>query len=390
MSLVRRLRRAVGDTARAIPLAREASARVARRKYAQRVHRFLVEKSGIADPRPDGVLYEAAGALPSEHVVAPLAVEVFTQAIPRRHRGQVNLAGDRPFTRDDILDILEVFRTKGYRCERLATDGTALTPARADALVALAGKGFLQQVSHAIDRPRQVIRGLPPADDGGTGIRTLMQAARHRGEPLRLIADTTVHGETLDALHASADGARDLGADAVEMHHLMFATPDEVDETLRLVGETDRTLIATNITNDPGIPAARVRVQAEALRSRCGALGLHFDQRPEVHDAILDDYYTPGARLDGRCLYPFLHASVSFSGKVLFCPYIRIVVGDLTAQTLAEAWNTPRYTALRKSLLEQQLFPVCRRCCKAELTGKPLPQPVRVFTAPLPAMAGTA
>ena len=393
MSLVHRLRRAVGDTARALPLAREASARVARGKYAQRVHRFLVEQSGIADPRPDGVAYEAdaQGVLPPERVAeAPLPVEAFTRAIPRRHHGQVNIAGDRPFMRDDILDVLDVFRAKGYRCDRLTTDGTSLSPARAHALIALAGKGFLQHVAHPVDRAPQVISGLPPAEDGGAGIRTLMLAANRSGEPLRLIARTTVRGETLESLPEAADVARDLGADGVELTHLMFATPDEVDETLRFVGESDRSIIATNVTHDPGIPPTRLRLRVDALRSRCGTLGLQFDQRPAVHDAILDDYYTPGARLDGRCLYPFLHASVSFSGKVLFCPYIRIVVGDLATQTLEEAWNTPRYTALRKSLLEQQLFPVCRRCCKAELTGKPLPQPVRVFTAPLPALAGNA
>ena len=34
-------------------------------------------------------------------------------------------------------------------------------------------------------------------------------------------------------------------------------------------------------------------------------------------------------RIDGRCLYPFLHARVSFSGKMYFCPFIRVEVGDL-------------------------------------------------------------
>ena len=284
MSLVRRLRRAVGDTARALPLAREASARVARGKYAQRVRRFLVEQSGIADPRPDGVAYEAdsQGVLPLERVAdASLPVEALTRAIPRRHHGQVNIAGDRPFMRDDILDVLDVFRTKGYRCDRLTTDGTSLSPARVHALIALAGKGFLQHVAHPVDRAPQVISGLPPAEDGEAGIRTLMQAASRSGEPLRLIATTTVRSETLESLAEAADIARDLGADGVELNHLMFATPDEVDETLRFVGESDRSIIATNVTHDPGIPPTRLRVRVDALRSRCGTLGLQFDQRPD-------------------------------------------------------------------------------------------------------------
>ena len=56
-----------------------------------------------------------------------------------------------------------------------------------------------------------------------------------------------------------------------------------------------------------------------------------FDFRPKVHPQLIDNYYTPGAKLEGRCLYPFLHARVSFSGKVYFCPFIRVEVGDLDA-----------------------------------------------------------
>jgi MoaA/NifB/PqqE/SkfB family radical SAM enzyme len=96
---------------------------------------------------------------------------------------------------------------------------------------------------------------------------------------------------------------------------------------------------------------------------------IRFDHRPKVTDALIDAYYTPGARLEGRCLYPFLHARVSFSGKAYFCPFIRIEVGDLTRSSLEDVWNGLTYVELRRRLLEQRLFPVCRRCCKVELTA---------------------
>ena len=41
-----------------------------------------------------------------------------------------------------------------------------------------------------------------------------------------------------------------------------------------------------------------------------------FDYRPKVHPPLIEAYYTPGTPLEGRCLYPFLQARVSFSGKV--------------------------------------------------------------------------
>ena len=93
--------------------------------------------------------------------------------------------------------------------------------------------------------------------------------------------------------------------------------------------------------------------------------------RPKVLTQLLDSYYRPGSRLDGRCLYPFNWARVSFSGKVYFCPFIRVEVGDLTKQTLEEVWNGAAYVGLRKKLLDAELFPVCRRCCKVELSPQP-------------------
>jgi MoaA/NifB/PqqE/SkfB family radical SAM enzyme len=155
--------------------------------------------------------------------------------------------------------------------------------------------------------------------------------------------------------------------DAIGLNHLMFSTPEEVAETVRLTGASDASAISTFVTADPGVDAARVKRQVDALVAKCAAHNIRFDMRPKVRPAIVDQYYTPGAALEGRCLYPFLYARVSFSGKVYFCPFIRVEVGDLTSQSLEEVWTGERYVSLRKKLVETGIFPVCRRCCKVEL-----------------------
>jgi len=179
--------------------------------------------------------------------------------------------------------------------------------------------------------------------------------------------NTTVTREVLGALDRMVDVAGELGVDAIGLNHLMFSTPGEVEETARLAGAADRSAIATFVTDDPGLTPAAVRRQVAALRDRCRERNIRFDHRPKVTDALIDAYYTPGAPLAGRCLYPFLHARVSFSGKAYFCPFIRIEVGDLTRSPLEEIWSGRPYVDLRRRLLEQGLFPVCRRCCKVEL-----------------------
>jgi hypothetical protein len=58
-----------------------------------------------------------------------------------------------------------------------------------------------------------------------------------------------------------------------------------------------------------------------------------------------------------------------------FCPFIRVEVGDLTQSSLEEVWNGEKYVAMRKALVENGIFPVCRRCCKVELSPVPVAEP---------------
>ena len=49
-------------------------------------------------------------------------------------------------------------------------------------------------------------------------------------------------------------------------------------------------------------------------------------------------------------------------------------------------WNAPRYVELRRRLLEEGLFPVCRRCCKVELSQ---PADADALREPAAAVAGS-
>jgi len=274
-----------------------------------------------------------------------------------------------------MMSLLELFREKGYAAGYLTTNGTIITEERAEALADLAAKGFLKHISVSVDGPKElhdVARGLKGTFERTTeGLRRLQDAARRKGAPLRVSINTTVAHESLDALDQMVDVAEQLGVDAIGLNHLMFSTPEEVAETVRMIGAKDASVIATFVTPDPGLDVAQVRTKVLALAQKCKERNILFDYRPKVHTQLMDSYYTPGTKLAGRCLYPFLHARVSFSGKVFFCPFIRVEVGDLTESSLEQVWNGERYVDMRKRLLEHGIFPVCRRCCKVELSPVP-------------------
>jgi MoaA/NifB/PqqE/SkfB family radical SAM enzyme len=397
-SAVAKLRESIATRARGVPMARHAWARYRRRRYERRIQGFLRRKDGRADRLPMGAVYEATMRcnLHCEFCYVldflniegewrqEMTLEALGKAFPDQEGFQVSLTGGEIFMRKDIMSVLDLFRDKGYNCGYLTTNGTIITDERAEALADLAAAGFLKHISVSVDGPNDLhdrARGVAGTFVRTTaGLRRLQEAARRKHAPLRVSINTTVAHETLDELDRMVDIAGELGVDAIGLNHLMYSTPEEAEETVRMIGASDKSVIATFITPDPGLDIARVRQKVDALAAKCRERNVLFDYRPKVHSQLLQNYYTPGAKLEGRCLYPFLHARVGFSGKVYFCPFIRVEVGDLSKSSLEEVWNGPTYVEMRKKLLDNGIFPICRRCCKVELSPEPVEQtdvPVR-------------
>ena len=393
MTLVRKLRDSLAARARALPIARHAWARYRRRRYERRIERFVREKTGRADRLPAGAVYEATMRCNLECEFCyvgdllniegqwrqELTVDALRRAFPESPDFQINLTGGEIFMRKDILSVLDLFREKGYACGYLTTNGTIINEERANALADLAAAGFLKHISVSIDGPGElhdIARGVKGTfERTSAGLRRLQAAARRKQAPLRVSINTTVAHQNLEALEQMVEVAEELGVDAIGLNHLMYSTPEEVAETVRLIGAEDASAIATFVTSDPGLNIALVREKVAALQEKCRQKNILFDFRPKVHPQLIDNYYTPGAKLEGRCLYPFLQARVSFSGKVYFCPFIRVEVGDLAESSLEQVWNGEKYVALRRKLIENGIFPVCRRCCKVELSPDPVAEP---------------
>jgi Fe-coproporphyrin III synthase len=388
MTPIRSLRERVNRWARATPFVRRASARLRRFRHERRVSHLAADRSGRAGRLPHGIVFEptmrcnlrcgfcyvgdllnAKGEWQRE-----LTLDRLRQSFPKRAGLLINLTGGEVFVRQDILDVMELFRQKGYACGYLTTNGTLIDESRADGLADLAVKGFLKHISISVDGPpglHDLARGVPGTFDRmAEGLRRVQAAARTRGAPLRFSINTTVSKESLDTLDELAPVARGLGVDSIGLNHLMFSTPEEAAETARLVGASDPSVISTFVTPDPGMAPDDVRRKVTSLEERCRHEGLRFDARPKVVPRLFDRYYTPGAVLAGRCFYPFMNARIAFDGKAYFCPFIRVEVGDLTKSSLAEIWSSEVYLGLRRRLLEHGLFPVCRRCCKVELSAR--------------------
>ena len=158
--------------ARALPLARHAWARYRRRRYEQRIRRFIDEKTGRADRLPMGAVYEATMRcnLHCEFCYVgdllniegewreEMTLDALRTAFPDNPGFQVSLTGGEIFMRKDIMSVLDLFRDKGYACGYLTTNGTIINDERAEALADLAAAGFLQAHQRLDRRPRRDAR----------------------------------------------------------------------------------------------------------------------------------------------------------------------------------------------------------------------------------------
>ena len=246
------------DAGPRLPIARHAWARYRRGRYERRIQRFLDEKTGRADRLPMGAVYEATMRcnLHCEFCYVgdllniegewrqELTLDALRKAFPDEPGFQVSLTGGEIFMRKDIMSVLDLFREKGYACGYLTTNGTIITDERAEALADLAAAGFLKHISVSIDGPGElhdVARGLK-----GTFERTARACGGCRTRPAASTRRCASASTRPSRTRASTRSIRwstspsELGVDAIGLNHLMFSTPEEVAETVRLIGADGR------------------------------------------------------------------------------------------------------------------------------------------------------
>ena len=117
------------------------------------------------------------------------------------------------------------------------------------------------------------------------------------------------------------DVAEELGVDAIGLNHLMFSTPEEVAETVqhdrrrRCVGDRDLHHARSRAwTSRASSSRWRRSPRSAGSATSCSTTG------PKVHPQLMENYYTPGAKLEGRCLYPVPARPGRLLGQGLLLP----------------------------------------------------------------------
>lgn len=366
-------------------IVRKLKNRVTRTRRGWQTRKLKERADGLADRLPHFVVYEptllcnlhcnfcyVADILnPDDWRAKELTLEELDRIFANGGVKSFNITGGEPFVRKNLVDIFELLKGKGMRCDYITTNGTVLREDRAEALADLAKSGFLKHISVSIDGPpdfHDEVRGQRGAfQKAADNIQLLRRVFATRGLTAPISINTTLTAGNLHLLEDVVDEAEKLDVDLVGLNQLMFATPREVQETLDIIGETDPEVISTHVTESPGLDPKEVPPVLEKAVAYAASKDITINWRPGQSTEDLEHYYTPDRPLQGQCFYPFFGGRITYDGKVHFCPFIRVEVGDLREQSLEAIWNSPRYVELRQRLLEHGIFPVCRRCCKVEL-----------------------
>lgn len=365
--------------------------RVTRTRREMATRKLKKNADGVADPLPHFVVYEptllcnlhcsfcyVADILnPEDWRAKELNLEELDQIFAKNGVKAFNVTGGEPFVRKNLFEIFDLFREKGMRCDYITTNGTVIREDKAEALLELTRSGFLKHISVSLDGPPEFhdqVRGQKGAFRKSVdNIRMLQRVFEQHGVHLPLSVNTTLTSGNLHLLERVVDEVAEFGIELIGLNQLMFATSQEVQETLEIIGETDPDVISTHVTDDTGIDPKEVPGVLEKAVDYAASKGITINWRPAQGYKDLEHYYTPNRPLKGQCFYPFFGGRITYDGKVQFCPFIRVEMGDLRDSTLEDVWNSPRYVELRQKLLEHGIFPVCRRCCKVELDYSEMP-----------------
>ncbi|MSR35438.1 MAG: radical SAM protein [Gemmatimonadetes bacterium] len=251
------------------------------------------------------------------------------------------LSGGEPLLRDDLETLAERASAAGATVV-VGTNGTRLTDARIQSLVAAGVKGVAVSIDSLQDRYHDRFR-----HGEGSLQQTLAAVERCRAHRLDFIVQTTVTRGNRDELPAIASWAAERGAVAFNVY---FVVPTGRAEGMAGLAPEENDAVLRGLLELEGVYRGRMMV-----RSKC---------QPQIMRHVLaaagaGDQASPLLNYETRCPCGTQYCRITPEGKVTPCPYTPTVAGDLTTTSFGEIWDcSPVFQTIRGGALGGK----CGRC----------------------------
>jgi radical SAM protein with 4Fe4S-binding SPASM domain len=266
---------------------------------------------------------------------------------------EIHLIGGEVFLRNDIFEILDYLEDKGFNV-RIQTNGTLIDDKK---LKKLARYKNLMGVGFSIDGMRELhnkIRGSKNAFD------KTIEAIKKTKTILPVSVNTVLLDENIDQIEEIFSFVKELGISEYRIEPEMFCTHEEIaDSLIQPISANVRESGKYGFT-----PKDLMQIKKRLSKSTRNSW-IKFVIAPRVAEIDADEFINGEIREKRRLFCKHLLVPrIDSEGNVIHCHIIKKKFGNLKEKALHEIWTGKEIKEFRRSLLTNNLLPVCKRCCR--------------------------
>ncbi len=281
-----------------------------------------------------------------------------------RFKPNITLFGGEPLLHPACIELIKYIKTKGMHC-LMITNGSLLENFARDIV-----DSGLNELNVSLDGDKNLhdeIRSVPGLFEKITGgLKKINDLKKERGFKMPLInLQCTITQYNYKHLDKLIEVARDIGADSLTYHNLIFLTKDLIerqktyDELLKC-----SSLAWEGFIFEPEIDPDELYAKIKNISKTRYPFNMDF--YPNLSLKGLREYYTNlfyvPSEYSARCISPWVVAYIFPNGEVRPCLNFSYSCGNAKENEFALIWNGKKATTFRKILKGKKIFPVCVRC----------------------------
>jgi radical SAM protein with 4Fe4S-binding SPASM domain len=268
------------------------------------------------------------------------------------------LWGGECFMRDDLFEIIEYLGDNDCSLH-LITNGTLMTQ---DIVERLDAAGNVRSIMVSLDScgdKHDVIRGSKDAwNKTVEGIRLLS------GKSFSLSVLSVIQEDNAGDLPGIIGLCSNLGVDHEFFVFESYSTREELEETKNMLGLGDDVWNSIHEDEEMFLNFREMQDALAVIRrgGRRNRISTYYNPRVlqdfpiEFHEGRLRSI---PLRLTCSVLQ---HLMVDSMGNVVVCPFMDKTFGNLLTSSLKGLWNSDGIRDFRKTLVENNMTPLCKRC----------------------------
>jgi len=261
----------------------------------------------------------------------------------------IYLIGAEPFMKPHLDEILRIFTDNGISVS-VQTNGTLIIKMKK--LLP-----YFKRVDLSIDglkKTHNKIRGKGTFEKSIEGLKMLTEMDKMG------IVSITLQKKNLSEVKDLIYFLADKGVQNIDISFLMWGNQKDIDKSAKMLNVSSKQIIP--------LPSTPPHYNNNIIKE-IGELntGIKISFSPDFIRHYTEDFLKGKIREKLRLTCSALYnLRIDPQGNIIPCPFIRKNLGNLLIQDIASAWNYSEFRIFRKNLLSNNLYPVCKRCCRAD------------------------